>query len=729
MNEKSIIPPPPPPPDTYVRKSSLQDGRYLMNTGKRIFPLKYKLVLFFGLLILAAGVTLGTLAIRTARKAVIEKIEVHLTDKATDVAEIVDGRASSFVQFVEGLARMPFLRDNSLSLQEKARMITIEAERNTKIDYFGVCDLEGNRYDAHRALTFVSDREWFRAAAKGKNYITEPFLSQITNNMQILFAVPVYDDMDTIIGVLSAAAPAKLLSQEIEDIIVGKTGECYILGLTGTTIANKNYERVTGKQNAIEMARTDSSLTSLATFTRHALDTQKSEVGYYEYNGVTNIASYATIPSTGWTVIIKAPVDEFMRTVNALRRGIMLTGIIILVLSLVIVYIIAYKMMQPVQAVVAALRDIAHGGGDLTVRLPVIGNDEITNLSAYFNETIEKIGLSIRAVGVNSQSMEEVGNELASNMVETASAINEISANIEGVKQQAMTQAASVTETAATIEEIVRTIKQLNGSIEMQAESVAQSSSSIEQMVANIASITKTLESTDGVIKKLASATGDGKETVVTANTVTQKIAEESGGLLEASSVIQHIASQTNLLAMNAAIEAAHAGEAGKGFAVVADEIRKLAEDSATQGKAITATLKILSGEIETLSDSSRTAEEKFSTIFNLSEQVKSMSDRLTEAMREQENGSKEVLTAIKNINMVTVEVSEGSTEMLKGGEGVAEEMQKLNDLTRVITDSMNEMAAGAVQINNAVQEVNEITQKNKHNIESLVSEVNKFKV
>ena len=530
--------------------------------------------------------------------------------------------------------------------------------------------------------------------------------------MQILFAVPVYDDKDTIIGVLSAAAPAKLLSQEIEDIIVGATGECYILGLTGTTIANKNYERVTGKHNAIEMAKKDSSLTSLAAFTQHALDTQKSEVGYYVYNGITNIASYATVPSTGWTVIIKAPVDEFMRTVNALRRSIMVTGIIILVLSLTIVYIIAYKMMQPVQAVVAALRDIAHGEGDLTVRLPVWGNDEITNLSAYFNETIEKIALSVRAVGVNSDAMEEVGNELASNMIETASAINE-----------------SVTETASTIEEIVRTIKQLNASIEMQAESVSQSSASIEQMVANIASITKTLENTDGAIKKLASATGDGKETVVTANTVTQKIAEESGSLLEASSVIQHIASQTNLLAMNAAIEAAHAGEAGKGFAVVADEIRKLAEDSATQGKAITATLKVLSGEIETLSDSSRTAEEKFNTIFTLSEQVKSMSDRLTEAMREQENGSKEVLTAIKNINMVTVEVSEGSAEMLKGGEGVAEEMQKLNDLTRIITDSMNEMAEGAIQINNAVQEVNEITQKNKHNIESLVSEVNKFKV
>ena len=208
-----------------------------------------------------------------------------------------------------------------------------------------------------------------------------------------------------------------------------------------------------------------------------------------------------------------------------------------------------------------------------------------------------------------------------------------------------------------------------------------------------------------------------------------QKIAEESGSLMEASTVIQNIASQTNLLAMNAAIEAAHAGEAGKGFAVVADEIRKLAEDSAAQGRTITATLKTLSGEIETLSASSKTVEEKFNAIFNLAEQVKEMSTSLTEAMREQENGSREVLTAIKNISTVTVEVQAGSEEMLKGGEGIAAEMRKLDDLARVIMERMNQMATGAVQINNAVNEVNEITQKNKVSIQNLAEEVGKFKV
>ena len=349
----------------------------------------------------------------------------------------------------------------------------------------------------------------------------------------------------------------------------------------------------------------------------------------------------------------------------------------------------------------------------------------VGNVNRFYDNTVALL----TGVKNNTKAMHNSIDTLSVNTSQSAHSVDQINTNIKHVTEKAVTQAASVSETTAAVQEIMNTIERLNSRIEIQAESVAQSSSSIEEMVANIASITQTLEKTDEVIKKLASATNDGRTTLVNSNTVTEKIAEESGGLIEASNVIQNIASQTNLLAMNAAIEAAHAGDAGKGFAVVADEIRKLAEESSMQGKNITATLKMLGSEIEGLSSSSKTVEGKFNMIFELSEQVKVMSTTLMDAMKEQDNGSREVLTAIKNINAVTRDVQNGSQEMLKEGAQVSGEMRKLDDLTKTITSSMSSMASEAVHINNAVQEVNTITQQNKQAVVGLAAEVNKFKI
>ncbi len=368
--------------------------------------------------------------------------------------------------------------------------------------------------------------------------------------------------------------------------------------------------------------------------------------------------------------------------------------------------------------------------GDYSIeKLKVTNRNELGLLVNDMNLLIDGMRDIIKNIDTSVRETQNTASVMVHNIEASENHVQSVVNDVTEVKNEMINQAAGVEETQATINTIARTMDQLNRNIENQAASVVESSAAIEQMVANIRSVTSILEKNKAAVNNLFKAALEGQQSIESAVSTSRQIYQESEGLLETNDVIKHIAEQTNMLAMNAAIEAAHAGDAGRGFAVVADEIRKLAEDSSAQSLLISTRLQELGESINNVSNNTLEIEKIFASIYELAESVQNQETVILQAMEEQSAGSDQILIAMHTINEVTSSVKNGSSSMMQGTKEISIEMNKLSDITQQITDSMNRVYDSTSNIAKSLNVVDDSTAQNETVLANLSNKVAVFKI
>jgi methyl-accepting chemotaxis protein len=403
-------------------------------------------------------------------------------------------------------------------------------------------------------------------------------------------------------------------------------------------------------------------------------------------------------------------------------------GAVLIVLVGLFALALSRSIVAPIKLAGKTFGDIAAGDADLTMRLNADRGDELGRMAADFNAFSEKLrGIVLGIKGAQAQ-LAAMADDLGAGALKTSSSVERISMSVGGAKDKAAGQAEVVLESASAIEEIAKNIQAMDGMVAGQASCVSQASAAIEQIAASIAAVFQTIELMADRFQAVLASVEEGKVAREQAASLVAGIAQRSIALEEANETIASIASSTNLLAMNAAIEAAHAGEAGKGFSVVADEIRKLAENAADQSMSISGDISEVRNTIDGIVDSTDLLGKAFGKVETSIAETGRLVSEVRTSMSEQREGSTQLLALIQNLNSITVQVRNGSAEMALGNETLLAGTMELRSGAEGMRADIESIAAAVVELGETARETAGSAEGAGRAVEAMEAAVGGFK-
>ena len=561
----------------------------------------------------------------------------------------------------------------------------------------------------------MKSRLWHQNAVKDQTKVcyTEPYVDANTGLLNITLSYRVLDKNGKLIGIAAADIVLDALSQAVRDIRLSTNSKIHIITKEGLYLTND-----------------DSASIMTANYFDEVQIHKISKEEYLDGNpkAFTEKDSFygvCPIENTEWFIVVEGPTTDFSGEYQKLFMYTIFGLVVIAIIMITIFFILSSRVSRSFMIIASGCELMAMG--DYSERYPDFLTKEASLLSNGFNLVTERLEGNINSMKQSKVSLDEAGGKLSGTIEDLMSSIVQIGASISNTGMNLRNQTDSVGQSAQSISKILDMIHRLEELVQTQGKAVQGASTAVEEMVGNITEVDKSVDKMAHSFGVLDQTAQNGVETQNELQKQIIEIENQSKLLSEANKVIANIASQTNLLAMNAAIEAAHAGDAGQGFAVVADEIRKLSETSSAQSKTIGAQLKSIQTAINLVVQATQHGVQDYANLSKEIRETDTLVQQIKEAMTEQQQGSAQILQALSDMNESTDQVQSASQEITTASQAIISDVDVLQNETKVMGQSMDEMGLSADKMQDAGLTLAGVSKAVEASIEEIGKQIDLF--